>query len=54
MNPQQGPRGPFGLLQQLEGVRVSGQGCMLRAVEPVKLDLVPCGLIETAAGSDVL
>ena len=40
MDPQQGPGGPFGLLQQLEGVRVSGQGSMLGAAESVKLDLV--------------
>ena len=39
MDPQQGPGGPFGLLQQQEEVRVSGQGRMLGAAEIVKLYL---------------
>ena len=39
MDPQYGPGGPFGLLQQQGGVRATGQGCILGAVEPVKLNL---------------
>ena len=39
MDPQQGPEGPISLPQEQEGVRVTGQGRILGAVEPVKLDL---------------